>query len=268
MTNGEPTESGHTKEEKRMDCDEQTAQRLVNNLLYVCRYSGQWNEGIRKVMLENRNLMKELYKRPDTRSRFIWIEDIVMQHDIFFESLLAALRPTFPTIDEELELTGLMRMTPWPGRNYGLGEVMWTKEWLANRGDEKLCGIYSSVMDDCTSLKSCFGRILLVCLFSLDVRLDENRKIMETILVHPDCMAVWVQSWLEKIDIFFLDVFQAIDLERMYQKYPDKKYGFRDWPCSDAEYIRWLVRERSQQYTIQPKKINMGDYFRGNGFIP
>ena len=250
-----------------MSCSDQDVQRLLDNLFYVCRYSGQWNEGIRKVMLENRNLMKELYKRPDTRSRFIWMEDVVTKHDIFFESLLAALRPTFPAIDKDLELAGEMRLLPWPGRHYSSGEVMWTKEWLANRRDEKLGGIYSHVMDDCTCLSSCLTRILLVCSYSLDVRLDENRKIMETILEHPGCMEEWVRSWLEKIDLFFLDVMQALDLEKIYQKYPGKKHGFREWPCPDAEYMSWLVRERSQQYTIQPKNINMGDYLRIHGFI-
>lgn len=261
------TESRDAKREEKMDCDEQTAQRLLSNLLYVCRYSGQWNEGIRKVMLENRNLMKELYKRPDTRSRFIWMEDVVTQHDIFFESLLAALRPTFPTIDQDLELTGEMRMPPWPGRHYGPVEILWTKEWLASKSDEKLCGMYSHAISDCNCQVSCFSRVLHVCSYSLVVRLDENRKFMETILMNPDCMEGWVQSWLEKIDLFFLDVLQALELEELYQTHPDKAHGFRSWPCTDSEYTRWLIRERSKKYTIQPKKLNMGDYLRSHGFI-
>ncbi|WP_028317262.1 hypothetical protein [Desulfobulbus elongatus] len=255
-----------------MDIERQAIERTLHNLLYVCLYSGRWGEGIHKVMNENRNVMREIYKRPDTRSKFIWMEDVITKHDIFFESLLSALRPTFPSAGKDTHYgENGMPLTPWPGRNYGPAEIMWTETWAEiwdcqtrSLGINDFC---SSVMTDPTCLKSCFRRVMKVCLWSLDIRLDENRYMLETLLANPDALEGWVQCQLEKVDWFLLDVWQALEMDEQYKKHSNWSPGFRPWPGDKQEHAEGLLRERSRQYQAKPQQVNMRNFLIQQGVI-
>jgi len=219
---------------------------ILNNLLMVCSHSGRYGRGIYHIMIENRNFMRELLKSPGTRSRFIWFEDIICDHELFLQSLLSALRPTFPAVGVN-EIFGLPLRSRWPGRNYGPEEIMWTEEWASLR---EILG-YRPVQDQLTdplNMESCYARAMKVCM-EVPFRLNENRRLLETLLIYPDALEGYTQSWLEKADFFFMNVWQAAECDAFYQeKYPNRQQPkIRDWPGDESEHIQYWQESKPRQ---------------------
>ncbi|HBT97266.1 MAG TPA: hypothetical protein DEB25_06370 [Desulfobulbaceae bacterium] len=230
-----------------MKIDSQTAERVLNNVLEVCLYSGTRARGIFNVMDDNRAFMQILLERPDTRSRFIWMEDVLTDNDRFFESLLAALRPTFPAASAwRNPVYDHCIFRGWPGRNYGEEEIIWSEAWAKRNTTGKL-------LANRKSLKDCYSRVVEVCLFT-DRLLDTNRQVLETLLANPDALSPGPESWLEEFDLFFMDVRQAVDLDEIYKERPNMRTIYRPWPGKEQEHMNRLLAARRAQLTVEDRK--------------
>ena len=214
-----------------MDCDEQTAQRLVNNLLYVCLYSGFREMGIAKIMDENREFLEaylgrnRLYIRtPNPCECYPWMERIIQDHDLFFESLLAALRLTFPAAGKDPCLSpGFPRR--WRGRYYA-DEIMWSSLWMSRKGVQ---------VSDPGSLQDCHARVMCVVVPWLLIRLEENRRLMEFVSLYPEAINPGALAWLKDITFFFLDVWDALELDEYYRQHPERRRSNCVWDLEEQQ---------------------------------
>lgn len=232
---------------RQLQPDRQAIEQALRDLLDVCLYSGTRARGIFNVMDENRAFMQILLDRPDTRSRFVWMEDVLTDNDIFCESLLAALRPTFPDASAwRNPVYSHGRVRRWPGRNYGQEEIIWSEEW-AKRNTA------STAPRSRNSLEDCYRRVMSVCLFT-DKLLDGNRQVLETLLANPDALDPWVRSWLEDFDLFFMDVRQAVDLDEMYRERPSARTACRPWPGGDPVHMNELLAARQARLSVGDRK--------------
>ena len=188
-----------------MDSDEQTAQRLVNRLLYVCLYSGFREMGIGKIMDENREFLEAYLGRSQTFTTtpppcecYPWMERIIQDHDLFFESLLAALRLSFPDAGKDPCFSPRLPRR-WRGR-YHADEILWSELWMNRTGVQ---------VPDPGSLQDCHARVMCVAVSWLPLRLEENRRLMEFVSTYPAAINPGAIAWLE--DITFFSAAPALD---------------------------------------------------------
>jgi hypothetical protein len=155
--------------------------------------------------------------RPPPCECFPWMETIIQANDLFFESLTAALRPTFPDGGMQPWFT----IRPWRGR-YHADEIMWSEAWTKRKQD---------VHTGQASFKSCYYRVMSIATLLLAARLDDNRRLIDFLLRYPDALAAgWAQSWLEEFDFFFMDCWAALEMDEFYRNKPDRRPDFRPWP--------------------------------------
>lgn len=246
-----------------MDIESEAMKRDLDNLVYVCRYSGIWNRGIYHVMEENRNLMQALLSRPDTMGRFPWFEFVISQNDLFFENLLSALRPTFPDVGANDVFPDVppCRLRPWPGQAHNSVDILWG----AMAADHGLMRLMKNPED----IHDCYKRVMFVC-EDLTHKVNNNREILEILQIHSGMLESYVMSWLSKIDIFLLDVWQALGLDEVLDEYSRPWSNFRPWPSAfetEQEHNKKLLRERSRQYQAEPQRVNMLNFLIQQGVI-
>jgi len=237
-----------------------TIERALRDLLYVCRYSGIWNRGIYHVVEENRNIMQALLSRPDTMRRFPWFEFVIARNDLFFENLLSALRPTFPDVGANDVFPDVppCRLQPWPGPAHHNLDIMWS-------------GVDADhvLMQNPEDIANCYTRVLYVC-EDVTHKLSYNRDFIETLQAHPDILEAYVLSWLSKIDLFLLDVHQAWGWDWDADDPRDPWSNFKPWPGifeTEQEHNKKLLRERSRQYQAEPQQVNMRNFLIQQGVI-
>jgi hypothetical protein len=237
---------------------------ILNSLLEVCLYSGTRNMGIAKVMDENRNLLLALLckkdesncLRPPPCECFPWTETIIQAHDLFFESLLSALRPTFPDAGRHPWNTGRNFPQRWRGRYYG-DEIMWSEEWLQLTGyryPEQVHAHYVSALADPNNIADCHKRVMKVAHPWLASRLADNRRLMEFVAVYPEAIKPWVGSWLEEIDFFLLDVWETLEMDEFYRRNPQEYWRttFQPWPGNENEHHEaWLQSKARRAAEVQ-----------------
>ena len=241
-----------------MEIDSQTAERVLNNLLAVCLYSGSRNMGIAKMMDENREFLNILLgkdgldsRRPAPCECFPWMEIITQKNDLFFTSLIAALQPTFPDGGVQPWFT----IRPWRGR-YHEDEIMWSEAWV-KRHQKKYAGQ--------ASLEDCYYRVMFVSNRWLAARLDDNRYLAEFLFRYPEALAaVWVRSWLEEFDFFFMDCWAALEMDEFYRDQPERRPYFRPWPEiypggrqeHEQSWLRLKARQdaEAQHNTVQDRQ--------------
>lgn len=224
----DPKKEKITNQAKLSDAGKE-AERLLNGLLNVCLYSGYRGEGIGKAMDENREFLEGLlgrgiehHLRPPACECFPWMEPIVQGHDLFFESLLAALRPSFPNAGRgPLASPNFPRI--WRGRYYA-DEILWSTIWMERTG----MGIV-----DPGDMQECYDRVMAVVVPWLPGRLAENRRLRQFVATYPDAVP-WSASWLDNIDFFFMDVWDALELDGICQREPyywqlEEKQHFQIW---------------------------------------
>jgi hypothetical protein len=165
---------------------------ILQALLQVCQCSGTRGEGISKVMDENKNLWSAVNSQPaggypPPIKAFPWFADCAENNALFFDNLLAAMRPTFPDVGKDPSgLAELRFQAPWPGRDYSARLMRFE---VRDPADQRACLI--RVLDVCKTLLA---------------RIDENRRMMELLVAYPNITHPGPQSWLEEFDIFFTDI--------------------------------------------------------------
>lgn len=215
--------------------DEKRVNTVLKEIIHICLYSGSRHAGIRKSILENCNFMSVLYENPETRAKWIWIEETLTQHEIFFKSFLAAIQPTFTELKDKLDT---FYTSHWPGRNYHSYEVMWSKEWCKENDQLDL-------LNNPSCLQNCYRRIISVC-SHLGIRLDGNRKILETIKEADEKRFYsWAKSWLMEFDFFFLDLYEVVKVDLTFFCRTDL-LKFRPWPNDVDEYLKVRQFYKSQ----------------------
>jgi hypothetical protein len=140
------------------------------------------------------------------------MESIIQANDLFFESLIAALRPTYP----DGGIQPWFRIQPWRGR-YHEDEIMWSEAWAKYHPDEHFGQV---------GLDSCYFRVMSVVNPWVNDRLDDNRRLMEFLLRYPDALSPGPASWLEEFDFFFMDCWETLELVRV----SGGRLDFRPWP--------------------------------------
>ena len=220
-----------------MDSDEQTAQRLVNRLLYVCLYSGFREMGIGKIMDENREFLEAYLGRSQTFTTtpppcecYPWMERIIQDHDLFFESLLAALRLSFPDAGKDPCFSPRLPRR-WRGR-YHADEILWSELWMNRTGVQ---------VPDPGSLQDCHARVMCVAVPWLSLRLEENRRLIEFVSTYPAAINPGAIAWLEDITFFFWDVWEALELDEYYRQHPERRRSNCFWELKEGQMRQtWL----------------------------
>jgi hypothetical protein len=200
------------------------AQSVLERVLLVCDNSGFRHEGIFKSIAENRNIMGCLLERSDILDKYPWFGGCTMELEIFYQNLLAAMRPTFPDVGKDPVYN---YQSSWPGRDYSR---------------------YLLIFDDeeAETEKSCLERILAVCgqegEYLLE-RLDSNRKFMETLLTD---LAIkqeigWLEIWIAQNDLFLDDLRRALR-----QILTPMSKSARQWPGRDYSHVSLLFESRDE----------------------
>jgi hypothetical protein len=193
---------------------------VLERVVLVCARSGYCGEGIFKAMYENCELMRCLLEHPSLMDAFPWFAGCTEEHQIFYENLLSALRPTFPDVGT---LPGLPTRTySWPGRSL--------EKYLTRFADD----------GEAYTHLACMQRLLQVCGpehgVALRRRLDENRRFMEILISNEEKLSsiCWIGSWITLNDIFFENLRRALgELAPVAPDYP------RPWP--GRTYYRELL---------------------------
>ena len=109
------------------------------------------------------------------------------------------------------------------GRYYA-DEILWSTTWMERTG----MGIV-----DPGDMQECYDRVMAVVVPWLPGRLAENRRLRQFVATYPDAVP-WSASWLDNIDFFFMDVWDALELDGICQREPyywqlEEKQHFQIW---------------------------------------
>jgi hypothetical protein len=99
---------------------------------------------------------------------------------------------------------------------------MWSETWTKRN---------QNVHAGQASLESCYYRVMSVATSLLTARLDDNRRLKDFLLHYQDALETgWVQSWLEEFDFFFMDCWDALEMDKFYRDEPARRPDLRLWP--------------------------------------
>jgi hypothetical protein len=79
------------------------AQKILEFVLKACELSGFRGRGIFSCMNDNAEMSYVMSDIPGAFERFPWIDGCIEHNAIFFDNILAALRPTFPNVGIHVE---------------------------------------------------------------------------------------------------------------------------------------------------------------------
>lgn len=230
------------------------SERLLNGLLNVCLYSGYRGEGIGKAMDENREFLEVLlgrgiehHRRPPACESFPWMEPIIQRHDLFFESLLAALRPSFPDAGRG-PLAGPDFPRIWRGRYY-VDEILWSTIWMERTGMR---------ITDPEDLRECCDRVMGVVVPWLPGRLEENRRLREFVVRYPDAVCQGAGGWLENIDFFFLDVWDVLELDTISKDKQAQSRHLSLWRIVEEQHRQNWLELRARRVDAADRNIAGG----------
>lgn len=229
---------------QEFDCSAEACERRLRNLLEVCRHSGYRRMGIGKAIDENREFYEVLVGKASFQAEtmrppvlcYPWMENIIQNHDRFFESLLAALHPTYPDIGGRLsEWTlysgGRPYPRPWRGRYYA-DEIMWSAEWVKRNNME--CYLAGQ-----ENVQLCHGRVLKVIVPDLVTRMDEHRILLWFIRNDNAGLLTGSVPWLANIYMFFLDIWYAFELDVYCQSEGNYMKSYNDFGKEEAIIDDW-----------------------------
>ena len=263
--------------------EDEKIERILNNLLKVCGFSGSHSFGIEKILDCQLRKLSQIddYREfmgvflsnkgdsigiPPPCECFPWIESIIKAHYLFLESLIAALRPTFPNTGKNT--WNDIPPNCWRGRCYE-DEILWSEVWMRENDIKPF--------DPC-DLKACYDRVLYVVLPWIGRRLDDNRRVAEFLYRHNAAVRPWALSWIENFDFFLLDLWDALEMYQKAEAYRTKSAWqswqsqflqfrpwpeyFRPWPKPIEDHHAVWLKSRSQRAakvqhdTSQGKNVN------------
>lgn len=210
---------------------------FLERVVRVCNESVN-GRGIFHCLDENRNIALALLEHPDFSDEEPFFIGCAEAHQTFFMNLLHALQPTFPDVGRSPEYPS-GKKPAWPGRDYS----------------RELC---SFTVTSPTCLWECRKRVRYVTMpgHRPDVysMLQFNHEFLKRFYASEFMLKnmPWVESWIQKKEVFFSDLRRALWLPA-----PE---SMETWKICNRE--PWLGRNYSMDlldFKIPPKDSKRPD---------
>lgn len=217
--------------------DDATVAKILMRILKVCNGSGHRKRGIFKAMDENRNLYSTLRLQSGFFDKYPWIDGCVEGHDLFFENLLAALRPTFPGVGKHAGDPSLWPQR-WPGRDYSRHVERFQVKYPEDKG-------------------ACLNRVLAACAEpreGLARRLDQNRRLLLALYTVRETFdqCPYVEGWIELLEIFVMDLLRALG-DSLPDNSREQIVSIRPWPGRNYTAFLMVFEDRQETVASQQK---------------
>jgi hypothetical protein len=226
-------------------------QKILEFILNVCRLSGVRGRGIFNCMDDNGGLPCVMSAVPHVYERFPWIDGCIEHNAVFFENILAALRPTFPNVGlSEMDIEhSIDRQPKWTGRDF-----------------RRYCMVFQ--IYDKEDLFECLKRFISACTvpYGVDLlsRLHENRMFLRMLHDHSKFFdqCLWVESWLEDFELLFCNINNVT--RPYYQEIPGY-YPLGYYPETSGYPAPWPGKNIScylMPFLLQEEALSVSDFFR------